>query len=148
MNRSDRMKPIKRHADTRERDAGSVLAKARALVDERERQLLELSRYREEYAGRQTNAIGSVDPMRLQNYHAFLARLQDAVRQQQQLVDEARAELERRMTEWQATRAEAAALGRVVERLEDGERRESDRREQQDHDERALRSPGSSIVRE
>lgn len=148
MNRSDRMKPIKRHADTRERDAGAGLAQARTLVEERERQLAELRRYREEYAGQQANAIGTVDPVRLQNYHAFLGRLQDAVRQQQQLVDDAKAELERRMAEWQAMRAEAAALGRVVERLEDGERRESDRREQQDHDERALRSPGSSIVRE
>jgi flagellar FliJ protein len=148
MKRSDRMKPIKRYADTRERDAGAVLSKARALVDERERQLGELQRYREEYAGQQANAIGTVDPVRLQNYHAFLARLADAVRQQQALVDEAKAELELRMTEWRTTRAEAAALGRVVEGMQHGERRESDRREQQDHDERALRTPGNSIVRD
>ena len=148
MNRSDRMKPIKRYADTREQDAGALLARARALVEERERQLGELRRYREEYAGQQAQGLGTLDPVRLQNFHAFLARLGDAVRQQQDLVEEARADLERCAASWRESRAEAAAVGKVVDNLQSHERRERDRREQQDHDERALRSPGSSIVRE
>jgi flagellar FliJ protein len=106
MNRSDRMKPIKRYADTREQD------------------------------------------VRLQNYHAFLARLGDAVRQQQELVDEARADLERCATAWRTTRAEAAAMGKVVDKLQSTERHERDRREQQDHDERSLRIPSTSILKE
>ncbi len=148
MNRSDRMKPIKRYADSREQDAGALLARARALVEERERRLDELQRYREEYAGRQSQAVGTLDPVRLQNYHAFLTRLGDAIRQQQGLLDEARADLDRRAQAWRETRAEAAALGRVVENLRLHERREHDRREQQQHDEQALRSPGTSILEE
>jgi flagellar FliJ protein len=140
------MKPIKRYADSREQDAGVLLARARALVEDRERQLAELQRYREEYAAQQSQGVGTLDPVRLQNYHAFLARLQDAARQQRQLVDEAQAELERCLADWRASRAEAAALGRVVERMEHGERRESDRREQHDHDERALRTTGRPVI--
>jgi len=142
------MKPIKRYADTREQDAGALLAKARALVEERERQLGELCRYREEYAEQKAQGVGTLDPVRLQNYHAFLARLGDAVRQQQGLVEEAKADLERCSAAWRASRAEAAAMGKVVDNLQTHERRERDRREQQDHDERALRVPSTSIVKE
>jgi len=148
MNRSDRMKPIKRYADTREQDAGARLAKARALVEERERQLGELRRYREEYAAQHSQSIGAVDVVRLQNYHAFLARLGDAIRQQQTLLDEARVDVEHCATQWRERRSEAAAMGKVVDNLRSDERRERDRREQQDHDERALRSPGRSIVKD
>ena len=142
------MKPIKRYADAREQDAGALLARARALVDERERRLDELRRYREEYAARQSQAVGTLDPVRLQNYHAFVARLGDAIRQQQGLVDEARADLDRRAAAWRETRAEAAAMGRAVENLFLNERREHERREQQEHDERALQKPGKSILNE
>ena len=148
MNRSDRMKPIKRYADTREQDAGARLAKARTLVEERERQLGELRRYREEYAAQQSQGVGTVDVVRLQNYHAFLGRLGDAIRQQQALLDEARLEVDRCATHWRESRAEAAAVGKVVDTLRSHEQRERDRREQQDHDERALRTPGRSIVRD
>ncbi len=89
-----------------------------------------------------------MDVVRLQNYHAFLARLGDAIRQQQTLLDEARVDVEHCAAQWRETRAEAAAMGKVVDSLRSHEQRERDRREQQDHDERALRSPSSSIVRE
>lgn len=140
MNRSDRMQPIKNLADSRERDAGKVLADARGVLDERERQLEQLRRYREDYQRQNAPGIGAVDPVRLQNYQAFLARLGDAIQQQERSVAEARAELERHADAWREKRVEAAALGRVVDRLKDGERRVEDRREQHDHDERALRS--------
>jgi flagellar FliJ protein len=139
MTRSERMQPIKALADTRERDAGAVVAAARRVVEDREKQLEQLRQYREEYAGRAARE-GAADAVRLQNYHAFIARLADAIRQQEQLVAAAKQDLDRKLAEWQERRVEAASLGKAVERIADVEQKAADRREQLDSDERALRA--------
>lgn len=138
MSRSDRMQPIKDLADSRERDAGASVAAARQLLEEREKQLEQLQNYRADYAARAASQ-GAADAVRLQNYHAFLGRLADAVRQQEDLVAAARLELERVSTTWQERRIEAASLGKVVDRLATAERRTTERREQRDTDEQAAR---------
>lgn len=138
MTRSDRMQPLKDLADSRERDAGVHVSAARRLLEERERQLEQLKAYRADYAGRAASQ-GAADAVRLQNYHAFLGRLADAVRQQEELVAAARLDLERVSATWQERRIEAASLGKVVERIATAERRTSERREQRETDEQAAR---------
>ena len=138
MTRSERMQPIKALADTRERDAGAGVAAARRVLEDRERQLEQLRGYRAEYASRAAEH-GAADAVRLQNYHAFLARLGDAIRQQEEQVAAARQDLERRTAAWHERRIEAASLGKVVERIAESEQKAADRREQRDADERALR---------
>jgi flagellar FliJ protein len=139
MTRSDRMQPIKDLADRSERDAGAVVAAARRVVEEREAQLAQLRGYRDDYARRAAHE-GAADAVRLQNYHAFLARLGDAVRQQEEFVALARRELEQKMALWQEKRVEAASLGKVVDRLATAEQRAADRRDQRETDDRALRT--------
>jgi flagellar FliJ protein len=138
MTRSDRMQPIKDLADRSERDAGAVVAAARRVVEEREAQLAQLRAYREDYARRAAHE-GAADAVRLQNYHAFLARLGDAVRQQEEFVALARQDLERKTALWQDKRVEAASLAKVVDRLASAEQRAADRRDQREADERASR---------
>jgi flagellar FliJ protein len=133
------MQPIKALADTRERDAGVGVAAARRVLEDREKQLEQLRAYRSEYASRAAHE-GAADAVRLQNYHAFLARLGDAIRQQEELVATAREELERTTAAWQERRIEAASLGKVVERIAEGEQKAGERREQRETDERALRA--------
>jgi flagellar FliJ protein len=139
MTRSERMQPIKALADTRERDAGAGVAAARRVLEDREKQLEQLRGYRAEYAGRAARE-GAADAVRLQNYHAFLGRLGDAIRQQEELVAAARQDLEHRTASWQERRIEAASLGKAVERIAETEQKLADRREQRDTDERALRA--------
>lgn len=138
MTRSDRMQPIKDLADSRERDAGAHVTAARRLLEEREKQLAQLQAYRADYAARAASH-GAADAVRLQNYHAFLGRLADAIRQQEDLVAAARLELERVSATWAERRIEAASLGKVVDRLASAERRTSERREQREADEQAAR---------
>lgn len=138
MTRSDRMQPIKDLADSRERDAGAHVATARRLLEEREKQLEQLKAYRADYAARAASH-GAADAVRLQNYHAFLGRLADAVRQQEDLVAAARLDLERVSATWAERRIEAASLGKVVDRLATAERRTTERREQREIDEQAAR---------
>lgn len=138
MTRSDRMQPIKDLADRSERDAGAVVAAARRVVEEREAQLAQLRAYREDYARRAAHE-GAADAVRLQNYHAFLARLGDAVRQQEEFVALARQDLERKTALWQEKRVEAASLAKVVDRLASAEQRAAERQDQRETDERASR---------
>jgi flagellar FliJ protein len=135
MSRSDRIQPIKEIADTRERNAGAVVAQAERALRDRERQLAQLRQYLDEYMRKNTPGLGSVDPVRLENYRAFLARLTEAVRAQEQLVEQANREYERKREDWRVQHVEAAALGRAVERMQVSERTEQDRREQKEADE-------------
>lgn len=135
MSRSERIQPIKDIADTRERNAGAVVAQAERALRDREQQLAQLRKYLDEYVLKNTPGIGSVDPVRLNNYRAFLARLTEAVRAQEQLVEQASQEYERKREDWRVQHVEAAALGRAVERMQLFERTEQDRREQKESDE-------------
>ncbi len=135
MNRSNRIQPIKDIADTRERNAGAVVAQAERALRDREMQLAQLKTYLDDYVGKNTPGLGSVDPVRLANYRAFLARLTEAVKAQEQLVDTANREYERKREDWRVQHVEAAALGRAVERMQVHERTEQDRREQKETDE-------------
>ena len=137
MSRSDRFHPIKEIADSREKSAGSIVAHAQALLQEREQKLEQLKRYREDYAERNEAMIGTLDSLRLQNYRAFLARLGEAIRQQEQAVQVAREDYERKRDAWRERKVEANALGQAIERFQSEERRVQDNREQQRDEEQA-----------
>lgn len=137
MTRSERMGPIKQLADGKERDAGSLLANAKRALDDHERQLAQLREYRAEYAARVSTGAAP-DGVRLQNYHAFLARLGDAIAQQERAVQEAQAQVDRATDSWRESRIEAASIGRAVDKLAVAERRVVDQRLQRETDERAL----------
>ena len=145
MTRSERMGPIKQLAEGRERDAGTALALARRALEDHERQLAQLRQYRAEYAGRVSTGAAP-DGVRLQNYHAFLARLSDAIDQQERAVLEAAAQVERATDSWRESRIESASIGRAVDKMAVAERRVTDQRAQRETDERAL--TGSTTTRD
>lgn len=139
MTRSKRMEPIKQLAGDREREAATQVDRARRALDDHERQLAQLRQYRAEYAERVSKGAAP-DIARLQNYHAFLGRLSDAVAQQERAVSDALAALERATDAWRERRIEAASIGRAVARIATGERKVEDRRAQRESDERTLQN--------
>lgn len=139
MKRSDRMQPLQALAEDRERGAGRASGQAKSVLEGRERQLEQLRAYLADYQTAQAPGTGAIDPMRLQNYHAFLARLKDAIRQQEQLVTVARAEYERTLETWRERRVESASMGKAVERMRAGEAVDQARRDQAEMDEFASR---------
>jgi flagellar protein FliJ len=146
MNRSARIQPIKDIADTRERNAGAVVAQAELALRDREQQLAQLKAYLDDYVHKNTPGLGSIDAVRLKNYRAFLARLTEAVRAQEQLLEAANREYERKREDWRVQHIEAAALGRAVERMQIYERTEQDRREQKETDaDTANRKKGTGL---
>jgi flagellar FliJ protein len=137
MTRSDRMQPIKEIADSRERDAGSIVGLAQQVLKEREHQLEQLKKYRDEYASGDGASVGAVDGARLMNYRAFVQRLSDAIRQQEQSVKLAREDYERKRDAWSARRVEAKSLDKAIEKMKGQERKVEDRREQHGMDEQS-----------
>lgn len=142
MSRSERMRPVKQLADSRERDAGRELGEARARVAEHEQQLEQLLRYRDEYLDGGAAGLGTTDTVRLSNRSAFLERLNGAIREQRARLEAARAEADACVEAWRETRVEAEAIGRAVDRFRQDERRAADRREQRQQDDLAGRRSG------
>lgn len=140
MTRAKRMKPVQNLFDDSERQLALGLATIERKVAEAEAKLQELERYRSDYdkqfAQRAGRGIGATS---LRDYQAFLARLSEAIRQQQAVVKRAQSERDAERQRWQEAAKRAKALGHVVEQWQTEERRASDRREQRESDERAQR---------
>lgn len=144
MKRSDRLTPIRDLARGRERDAGLALAELQRRLTEQEQQLEQLRNFREEYVSGRPPGLGTTDAVRLANYGAFLGRLNEAIREQEKRVTEARHEATRLAQAWRERRAETTALDRAAERMHADERRAADRHEQREQDELARSTKGSN----
>lgn len=140
MTRARRMKPVQNLYDDTERRLAMALAASERKVAEAEAKLQELERYRldydEQFAQR---AGGGIGVTALRDYQAFLARLSEAIRQQQAVVKRVRSERDAERQRWQEAAQRAKAVGHVVEQWQTEERRALDRREQRESDERAQR---------
>ncbi|WP_116811826.1 flagellar export protein FliJ [Steroidobacter cummioxidans] len=140
MKRAKRLEPVQHIVDeAQKRLAMSVAAFEKRLLDG-EQKLDELVRYKAEYEqGFQQRATGGIGVTELRDYQAFLARLAEAIKQQQALVNRARAEAEAERLKWQEALRRSKALGHVVERWQAEERHVAEQREQRESDERAQR---------
>jgi len=101
--------------------------------------LHELISYREEYSRRYSESCGGgIGAMRLNEYRIFLSRLDQAIRQQQVQVEQARRDCDQKRQHWLASRTRAKALDKVMDRYQREELKDAERREQKEQDERAL----------
>ena len=140
MTRAKRMKPVQNLYDDTERRLAVGLATVERKVAEAEAKCQELERYRLEYDKQfAQRAVGGIGVTALRDYQAFLARLSEAIKQQQAVVRRAQSERDAERLRWQEAAKRAKALGHVVEQWQTEERRASDRREQRESDERAQR---------
>ena len=145
MNRAKRLQPVQQIVDDQQRALARSLAAIEKRLSEAESKLGELERYRREYemqfAMRAQSGIGVMD---LRDYQAFLARLSEAVKQQQAVVQRAHSDRDIERTRWREAATRAKALDHVVERWRNEERALLDRKEQRESDERAQRKAGIS----
>jgi len=139
MMRSKRFEPIQEIASTSAKDLSRSMGEAARRVAELEQQLAQLHGYRDEYVRSSTQATGTMDAVKLQNYRSFLQRLGEALRQHTVKLEAARADYERRRALWSEKRIEAESLGRVIERFRKEEQHAADRREQREGDDAAMR---------
>jgi flagellar FliJ protein len=140
MTRAKRLEPVQNLVDDQERRLQQSLVEFERKLADAERKLQELERYRQEYERQFKETAGrGIGVTGLRDYQAFLARLNEAIRQQQAVAERARVEKDAERVRWQAMARKARALDHVVEQWNLEERRVRDRREQIETDERAQR---------
>jgi flagellar protein FliJ len=139
MMKSKRFEPIQEIVSTSAKDLSRAMGDAARKVADLERKLQQLQTYREEYTKNSAQSGASMDAVKLQNYRSFLDRLGDAMRQQTQLLENARGDYEKKRAAWSEKQVEAESLGRVVERFRKEEQRVVDQREQREGDDAAMR---------
>jgi flagellar FliJ protein len=140
MTRAKRLQPVQNLVDDKERRLAQSLAAFEKKLADAEHKHQELERYLQEYEKQfKDTAARGIGVAGLRDYQAFLARLNEAIRQQQTLVLRARAERDAERLKWQEMARKAKALDHVVEQWNEDERRARDRREQLETDERAQR---------
>lgn len=140
MTRSERMTPVAKIADNKERNAAKTFGKSQKDLETHEKRLEELIQYRDEYNQRFKESGGNgLDAMKVNEYRIFLSRLNEAVSNQYEVVARVTRECAELKEGWMQTRSRAKALEKVVERYQVQEGKEQERQEQKESDERSLR---------
>jgi len=149
MTRSKRMQPVQRIAEMRERDAARELGNAQRVLQEQEGRLAELRAYQAEYA-RNFETLGSagISAARFQEYQRFMASLNQAIEQQQVVVQNAIRACNQRKQLWQQAYGKSKSLDKVVERYCEQEQYEQGQREQKAVDEMAQHGTRARLGRD
>src|ERR1700754_1004420 len=138
MKRAQRLEMVQNVVDDQERRRAEALAISERRVSEGEAKLAELESYHASYVrGFAVRAESGIDANMARDYQAFLARLDEALRQQTQIVIRARAQRDGEKQTWQGAAQRAEAVGQMVKRFQIEEVRVADQREQQESDERS-----------
>ena len=149
MTKSERLQPIVRVSESKERQAARMLAEALKRQQDVETRLKELQVYREEYEQLfQRNSRSGVGAEKLRDYRAFIAQLNQAIGYQEQKVSAAVTACAAARAAWLKTRTRCQALGKVVDGHRREERRGEERREQNDSDELANGMRGKTKAHE
>jgi flagellar FliJ protein len=131
--RADRLQPVVDLAAEKAQDATRALATQQRALVEAENQLVDLRRYRNEYA-EMPDGIGVGA---LLNRQQFLQKIDMAIVQQLGEVQRRERALERARQDWSDARGRAKALDSVTTKYREQERKTQDRREQEQADERS-----------
>ncbi|MGF6709991.1 flagellar FliJ protein [Luteibacter sp. W1I16] len=131
--RADRLQPVVDLAAEKADDATRALAVQQRALADAEHQLVELRRYRNEYA-EMPDGIGV---SALLNRQQFLQKIDMAIVQQLGEVQRRERALERARKDWTDARGRAKALDSVTTKYREQERKTQDRREQEQADERS-----------
>jgi flagellar FliJ protein len=131
---------VQRVLDRNEKQRARELGEARGRLTAAETKLQDLEQYRRDYERSFQQRAKAGQPVRaLRDFQVFLARLDQAIAQQRQIVAAAKNDVSGQSTRWQSAARQVKAVDSVVERWQGEERRAEDRREQKETDERAQR---------
>ena len=138
MKREDRIKYYRSTIEKNENDCQSRFRDAEARLSDATQRLSELKNYRSEYERGLGNRVASgMSGPALLDYHAFIARLGEAIRQQQEVVTLCELEREQQRSRLRDAAVQVRTVAAIVERWRAEDRSSDNRREQREIDERA-----------
>lgn len=139
MTRSKRLYRIAEHVDLDQEAAARELTRLRTYLQDQEAQLTRLREYCVSYHAQlaEAQARGGT-AARLLNYSQFLARLNEAIRQQEQAVGLASRAFDQQRQVWIQARARVKAVSKAAERVARDEDKQAERLEQRQNDDLSL----------
>lgn len=139
MKRSKRMQSVVELAKTKEMNAARLLGQKQLFLSGQRARLEELVTYREEYTQkfRSEGQLG-FDSGRLHEYRVFLEKLNVAIIQQRDRLNQAAGDCHICQESWLSSRVNSKALGKVVDRFRLDENKKKELQEQKDLDERTI----------
>jgi flagellar FliJ protein len=139
--RSDRLNEVRRVIQTERDGASQRLAHKQSSLAFAGNRLQELLQYREDYLRRfRKDAGAGLSGTRVRDYQTFLAKLDQAIRQQQSALAKARAEADFEREKLRDISGQLAAVSGVADRWSGEERRTEERLDQQRSDELSQRN--------
>jgi flagellar protein FliJ len=143
MSPKQRLELVQRVTDEKERQHAQRLAQSRTRVAQCEAKLKELQSYQagylKDFGKRAASGIAGAG---IREFQAFLAKLAEAIRQQEELLQKAQADSAAERTKWQGAAQRSQIMDKVVERhsvKETKAREQRDQRESDDHGQRTAR---------
>ena len=131
-----RLNSVVKLMNHRQQEAARRLGACARQLEQQRQRLQELEGYKLEYMQNFQDHIRSGMSMsRMNDYHHFIAQLDQAISQQEHSVNSADKEYECCRQEWLSQRCSAKAVDKVVSRYQAEERRLEDKREQHVNDE-------------
>ena len=144
MKRSKRLEPVGALADEAERECATQVAALQGRLADAERRCVELQRYLGEYQNMfQRRASAGMGVSGMRDYQTFIARLGEAVRQQQGVIDQLQADCERARIRWIEAAARKSAMCKVIAKAHSEDQKLEERRNQKESDEHAQRLGGA-----
>jgi flagellar protein FliJ len=146
MKRSERMAPVQRVLGGAERERARDMGAAQRNLGAAQLRLQELQQYHADYLQDfQRTARAGGNALALRDFQQFLGRIEEAIRQQEQIVDQARQLAAGSTKQWQSAAQRVKAVDSVVDKWQGDERSRDNRLEQKDIDERAQRRPARGV---
>ena len=142
--RDKRLEPLKQLAGNAERSQAMHMVEAERRLGEAEKRLEDLVRYRLEYEQSfHARASAGAEMRGLREHQVFIARLGEAVRAQQSVLEQLRSECTTARERWGVAATRKQVVGKVMEKARAEDFMNEERRMQHELDERAMRSPGA-----
>lgn len=140
MSPSERLKPVRRVAEDRERAAARGLGDAQRDLKDQQTKLEQLLLFQQEYQQRfDAAARGGMGAQQLRDYQGFMAQLQQAIERQRDVVRASLRERTLKHSQWQQRHTRTEAIGKAMERYQRAELQAEERIEQKVSDEYGLR---------
>ncbi|KXS52897.1 flagellar export protein FliJ [Marinobacter persicus] len=141
MRRSQRLQPVLALEERKEQEALDRMGEARQQVEAHREQVKNLEQYQQEYRNQiRASQQGVVSVNRLQAWQAFIAQLDQVIRQQEKQLQQAEQVFEARRQEWLQAWERRRGMEKYIETCRQQEQREQDLKEQKLADEAAGRA--------
>lgn len=140
MSPSKRLKPVQRVAESREQKAARHMGLSRKTLQVEEVKLTQLKQYHQEYLQKfEVASRQGISATQLQEYRAFLSKLDEAIGQQERVVAASQMDHSTNKSNWRKKHTRTQALSKAVNRIQQQEQATAERNEQKESDDRNQR---------